>query len=128
MMVVTYKSILIEEICIFHSILYITVIFTKYSYLVLQNNKLLKTLLLGNNRFEDKGARLFKEAISDNTTLETLDLSWNHFKTKGAIMLADAIKVGKDSVWLNTSSPPMAMRRNEEQLNERKVFASANRK
>ena len=50
-------------------------------------------LLLGNNRFEDEGARLFKAAISDNTTLEVLDLSWNHFKTKGAIMLAEAIQV-----------------------------------
>ena len=60
---------------------------------VFQNNKLLKTLLLGTNRFEDEGARLFKAAISDNTTLEVLDLSWNHFKTKGAIMLAEAIQV-----------------------------------
>lgn len=58
-----------------------------------QNNKLLKILLLGNNSFEDEGARLFNSALSDNTTLEVLDLSWNNFKNRGAILLAEAIQV-----------------------------------
>jgi Ran GTPase-activating protein (RanGAP) involved in mRNA processing and transport len=60
-----------------------------------QNNKLLKVLLLGNNSFEDEGARLFKIALSDNATLEVLDLSWNNFKNKGATLLAEGIQVGQ---------------------------------
>ena len=50
-------------------------------------------MLLGNNCFEDEGAKSFKSAIADNTTLEVLDLSWNNFKSKGATLLAEALQV-----------------------------------
>jgi Ran GTPase-activating protein (RanGAP) involved in mRNA processing and transport len=69
-------------------------------------------MLLGNNCFEDEGAKLFKSAIADNTTLEVLDLSWNNFKNKGATLLAEALQVKlilllekteKDNNLLNTN-------------------------
>lgn len=86
------------HICKFISSFYLLVMLFCF-----QGNKLLKVLLLGNNSFEDEGARLFKSALSDNTTLEVLDLSWNNFKNKGAILLAEALQVNTLQLLQNVS-------------------------
>lgn len=60
---------------------------------MLQKNISLKHLYLANNKFEERAAFSFRDALSHNETLETLDLSWNHFRTHGAVAIAEGVQV-----------------------------------
>jgi hypothetical protein len=67
---------------------------------MLKKNTTLRHLYLSNNKFEERAAHCFKEALSHNETLLTLDLSWNHFRTNGAVALAEGVQVGPDIIFL----------------------------
>jgi Ran GTPase-activating protein (RanGAP) involved in mRNA processing and transport len=60
---------------------------------MLQKNTNLKHLYLSNNKFEERAAIHFREALSHNECLETLDISWNHFRTNGAVAIAEGVQV-----------------------------------
>ena len=64
---------------------------------MLQKNSTLKHLYLSHNKFEERAAFAFKDALSHNECLETLDLSWNHFRTNGALALSEGVQVNNGS-------------------------------